>query len=135
MIMRYDGRIPAGMASSALISNVDLAPTLLDFAGAELPGMDGISARPLMEGVTTSVRSSLLLEFVQSEGGIAPTYCGVRTRRYLFAHYTTGEEELYDLSTDPWQLRNVVGSRPSKADQLRELTVGLCDPLPPGFSW
>jgi hypothetical protein len=53
----------------------------------------------------------------------------------MFAHYVTGEEELYDLVQDPWQLQNVVSARPVRADLLRTLTMSLCLPTPPGFSW
>jgi hypothetical protein len=53
----------------------------------------------------------------------------------MFAHYSTGEEELYDLVHDPHQLRNVVSSRRTKARELRILTKSLCQPVPPGFSW
>ena len=53
----------------------------------------------------------------------------------MFAHYATGEEELYDLTKDPQQLQNVASSRPTKAAELRALTESLCQPVPPGFSW
>jgi N-acetylglucosamine-6-sulfatase len=34
----------------------------------------------------------------------------VRTERYAYIEWTTGEKELYDLTTDPYQLDNVYGS-------------------------
>ncbi|MGZ8631013.1 MAG: sulfatase/phosphatase domain-containing protein, partial [Actinomycetota bacterium] len=66
-----------------------------------------------------------------------PTYCGVRTQRYTFVHYVTGEEELYDLGRDPFQLRNLA-SVPAQRDVLQALRARarqLCRPTPPGFSW
>ncbi len=40
-----------------------------------------------------------------------PTYCGVRTERFLYALYATGEQELYDLEADPYQLENLARDR------------------------
>jgi arylsulfatase A-like enzyme len=131
MVIRFPGAIPAGTVSGSLVSNVDIAPTIADFAGASL-STDGMSLRPLLTRESSSARSSVVLEHI---GSSVPTYCGVRTRTFMFAHYATGEEELYDLVRDPHQLRNVVSSRPVKAARLRNLTKSLCRPVPPGFSW
>lgn len=34
--------------------------------------------------------------------------------------YSTGEEELYDLGTDPYQLENLADSRPAEVSELSE---------------
>ena len=133
MIVSLPGEIPAGTMSRALVSNVDLAPTIADFAGTSISA-DGVSMRPLLTGVASSIRDSVLLEHLQRVEAV-PTYCGVRTPSFTFVHYATGEEELYDLAKDPRQLQNVVSVRPNKATQLRALTDSLCQPVPPGFSW
>ncbi|HWL89942.1 MAG TPA: sulfatase, partial [Actinomycetota bacterium] len=133
MIVRLPGEIPAGTVSDALVSNVDLAPTLADFAGAPLAA-DGVSLRQLLIDEVSFVRSSVVLEHIVG-GTTVPTYCGVRTRSFTFVHYATGEEELYDLTQDPSQLINIALTRPNKATELRDLTRTLCDPVPPGFSW
>lgn len=133
MVIRPPGRVPAGAVSRALVSNVDIAPTIVDFAGASMP-TDGISMRRLITGTSSSIRRSVVLEHLRARSDV-PTYCGVRTRRYTFVRYGTGEEELYDLVRDPHQLRNVARSRREKAETLRTLTRSLCRPPPPGFSW
>jgi N-acetylglucosamine-6-sulfatase len=133
MAIRLPGRVPAGAVSRALVSNVDIAPTIVDFAGASLP-MEGVSMRRLITGTSSSIRRSVVLEHLRARSDV-PTYCGVRTRRYTFVRYGTGEEELYDLLRDPHQLRNVVRLRRDKAGTLRSLTRSLCRPPPPGFSW
>ena len=133
MIIRLPGQIRGGSESRKLVSNVDLAPTIADFAGTSISA-DGVSMRPLLTGVAASVRGSVLLEHVRAAPAV-PTYCGVRTGSFTFVHYATGEEELYDLVQDPHQLQNVVSSRPNKAAELRSLTQSLCQPVPPGFSW
>lgn len=133
LIIRMPGRSSAGTVSDALVSNVDLAPTIADFAGASL-SVDGVSLRPVLTGAASAVRDSVVLEHFERPE-IVPTYCGVRTRSFTFVHYSTGEEELYDLLEDPRQLQNVASTRPTKTDQLRSLTRSLCRPVPPGFSW
>ena len=92
MAVRLPGRVPAGTVSSALVSNVDIAPTIVDFAGASLP-TEGISMRGVLTGTSSSIRSSVVLEHLRSSSDV-PTYCGVRKRRFMFVRYSTGEEEL-----------------------------------------
>lgn len=133
MIVRLPGQIPANTVSGALVSNVDLAPTIADFAGTSMSA-DGVSMRPLLTDRMNSVRDSVLLEHVHQAESV-PTYCGVRTATFTFVRYATGEEELYDLTNDPRQLENVAAARPAKATQLRALAGSLCRPVPPGFSW
>jgi arylsulfatase A-like enzyme len=133
MIVRFSGKIPPGTVSRAIVSNVDIAPTIADFAGVSLP-TDGVSLRPLLTRAVSRVRNEIVLEH-QQWGNAVPTYCGVRTRAFTFAHYVTGEEELYDLRRDPAELENVAAERPSMAARLRSLTKSLCRPVPPGFSW
>jgi N-acetylglucosamine-6-sulfatase len=133
LIMRLPGEIPMGSVSRTVVSNVDLAPTIADFAGVSLSA-DGVSLRSVLTDGAPSARGAVLLEHVEAREAV-PTYCGVRARSFMFVRYATGEEELYDLARDPHQLRNVVSSRPTKARELRNLTRSLCQPVPPGFSW
>jgi N-acetylglucosamine-6-sulfatase len=133
LVVRLPGQIQAGTVSSALVSNVDLTPTIVDFADASLSA-DGVSLRGLVTGAASSARDSVLLEHLEQVKPV-PTYCGVRTPSFTFVRYSTGEEELYDLVRDPRQLQNVALTRPSKTAQLRALTGSLCRPVPPGFSW
>ena len=133
LVLRLPGQIPSDTVSNALVSNLDLAPTIADFAGVSLSA-DGVSLRPLVTDAASSVRDSILLEHVEGVLPV-PTYCGVRTSSFTFVHNATGEEELYDLVRDPWQLKNVALTRPTKTSQLRALTRSLCQPVPPGFSW
>ena len=132
-VIRYPGVIPAGATSRALVSNVDIAGTIADFAGASLP-TDGPSMRPIVTGARASIRGSVLLEHIRYTS-VVPTYCGLRTRRFTFVRYATREEELYDLRSDPAELMNVVKARPKTAARLRALTKARCRPVPPGFSW
>ena len=44
--------------------------------------------------------------------GNPPTYEALRSREELYVEYADGERELYDLASDPFQLRNVAGEAP-----------------------
>ena len=62
LIMRGPGGFAGGMVSDALVSQVDLYPTICDLAGVESPGfVQGTSLMPLMDG-REQVRSEVFAE-------------------------------------------------------------------------
>jgi hypothetical protein len=92
---------------------VDLAPTILAFAKAKAGRLiDGRSLLPLVRDKRGERGRGILLETFfnadpEDDPETPPTnYQAVRTDRYLFARYGTGEEELYDLFTDPFELQS-----------------------------
>jgi arylsulfatase A-like enzyme len=131
-------RAIAASRSEALVSSVDLAPTLLDLAGLPpLPGAQGRSWRPLLGlGGTDADRDAVFAEMEQ-HGGPIPAR-SVRTERYKYIvnlsaqPWGMGEgdgawreevgalpdqhfdeprppEELFDLQADPLERTNLVG--------------------------
>ena len=136
LVMRYDPLGVQGVVSDALVLNVDLARTIADVAGVEAPGAQGASLVPLLEGEGMPWRSDFLVEHLDGGSDLSPpSYCAVRTNRHLYALYETGEEELYDLQEDPFQLQSLAGDPGAGAirDQLRRRLEVLCDNPPPGF--
>jgi N-acetylglucosamine-6-sulfatase len=121
-----------GRTDPHLVANIDLAPTIAAAAGVPLPGADGRSLLPLLEGRPDGWRQALLIEHMRGTNPI-PTYCAVRTSRYLYAVYDTGERELYDLAADPYQLRNLSKAPPGLRTRLQGVLDRLCEPPPPGF--
>jgi N-acetylglucosamine-6-sulfatase len=98
------------------VSNVDLAPTIAELAGAALqPPVDGRSIVPLLRGRDPSGwRPGVLSEF--RGGRDIPGWWEMRTPRWAYVEYVTGERELYDVAgslgqADPYELRNVAGAR------------------------
>jgi N-acetylglucosamine-6-sulfatase len=140
LIVRYDpitGQEPT--TDTHLIVNTDLAPTWAALAGVDAPNVDGMSFLPLLDGSATSWRSDFLLEHLfETLSHPVPTYCGVRNTRYVYVEYSTGEEELYDLSADPFELNNLAGSQDPQDMQIRSAMhsrlLELCSPPPPGFT-
>jgi arylsulfatase A-like enzyme len=113
LIMRYPLEIKENQVSEDMVLNLDFAPTLLDFAGVEIPGeMQGESFRSLTHGKTPGDwRSSMYYHYYEYPHGwhnVMPHY-GIRTQRYKLIHFYQGVDkwELYDLDKDPHEINNV----------------------------
>jgi arylsulfatase A-like enzyme len=109
-----------GVRTDALTSDVDLPATILDVAHARAPRrLDGRSLVPLLRGRHfRHPRRAVLLESGANPVG-APVYVGLRTRRYKYVEYLTGERELYDLRQDPHELTNIAGTPAARVVQRR----------------
>lgn len=102
-----------GTTNDAMVLNTDFAPTLLDIAGVTAPkGYEGRSLMPLVAGDTPAWRSDFLYEHRMVNKGI-PKSQGVRGSRWVYARFDEQDpvyEQLFDLKTDPQQLRNLAAS-------------------------
>jgi arylsulfatase A-like enzyme len=114
-ILRGPG-VPSGKTVRGQVSNIDFAATILDVARAR-PGrtMDGVSLMPVVRNhkrrpnpiVEIEAPRPLFEQDVPVNAWDRP-WKGVRTDRYTYVVYKeTGDEELYDRSKDPSQLRSV----------------------------
>lgn len=111
-------RIPGATGGStidALVLNNDLAPTIVDLAGAS-PGlsMDGRSMVPLLlDPAPATWRKRFLVEHWGATNHIlgVPSYAAVRTApdNLLYVEYDdlAQNAEFYDLSVDPFQLQSL----------------------------
>jgi uncharacterized repeat protein (TIGR01451 family) len=122
LLIRAPGLTPRSEA--VLTSNIDLAPTIAEFAGIQ-PGLpvNGLSLVPLLNNPATPWRDAVLLENL-SGAEADMNYSAVRSDRYLYAEYTNGDHELYDLVTDPFQLDNAVNN-PAYASVVASLQLKL----------
>ncbi|MCW5976977.1 MAG: sulfatase [Bryobacteraceae bacterium] len=122
----YDPRLPRslqGQRRTPMSLNIDLAPTILGYAGIGGIPMQGRNLRPVIEGRTAPWRLDWFYEHNFSHAWI-PRSEGVRTETWKYARYLDTEplfEELYDLAADPLEERNLVGDPAfrAKADELR----------------
>jgi N-acetylglucosamine-6-sulfatase len=105
--------VPAGIKKDKLVVNNDLAPTFASWAGVQPPSfVDGRSFASLIDGNPATSpsrwRTGFEVSFWQnSDGGGTPGYRALRTERYLYVEYESGERELYDLAKDPYELSNI----------------------------
>jgi N-acetylglucosamine-6-sulfatase len=136
-VLRFDPLVRTPHTDRHLVLNIDLAPTIAALAGVSAPGVDGRSVVPLLADRAVPWRHAFLIEHVEgTTPPDPPTYCAARTERYLFVRYATGERELYDLRTDPFELSNAAGEPRMRTTQkaLANELAQLCRPPPPGLS-
>jgi N-acetylglucosamine-6-sulfatase len=126
LLMRYPKAIKAGTVRNEFVLNIDLAPTLLELAGLTVPdSMQGRSIVPLIQEKRPRWRSAFLVEYYSDK--VFPRillmgYKAVRNRRWKYIHYVEleGMDELYDLRSDPFEMKNVI-DRPGAAKVLEEM--------------
>lgn len=110
--------------------NVDVAPTLAEIAGADVPfPLDGVSfASLLRDPGAPAVRPDLLLECrTEDVPGIdLPSYCGLVSTNRKYVEYVDGERELYDLAADPYELENLA-NLPERAAEVAALSLRLAE--------
>ncbi len=132
LLIRGPGIKPA-TATGELAGNIDLAPTILELAGATADkNIDGRSLVPYMVDSTLRTRRPLLFESfvetadVEQQGGIARVsarrgngasasivappkdYLGIRLGPFKYIEWPSGEKELYDITKDPYELNNEI---------------------------
>ena len=140
LIIRWPGKYKAGLRSDALVEMVDVAPTLLEAAGIPVSsGMQGRSLTPVLTGQTTQHRDSIYSEHFDSSFlyDPPPMAACVRNERHKLAYYhNLGMGELYDLQSDPGEVRNLWTSAAAKdvrqemMEKLMGRMVETVDPLP-----
>ena len=136
LIVRQPGR-PGGRATSALVSLVDLFPTVLEWCGVPVPaGIHGRSLLPLLAGTADAHREFVIAEYCDN------TEIMVRTDRWKWV-YSTGTRrrrdgyaapgllpgattQLFDLLADPDELHDL-SADPRIAGVRDELTGILVD--------
>ena len=106
LIVRYPRMINPGSVRDDIVANIDIAPTLLDLAGAPIPDdVAGHSMRPLFEAGNKPV-----LNWVDDYAFLHETCVAVRTHTHKIIHYPNNEWELYDLESDPYEITNLYGN-------------------------
>ena len=154
------GGFAGGTNSQALVSNIDFAPTILDYARVNVPlqHFDGRSMRPILEGHATEIHSSLYFEMGCARG------VRIGDWKYISVRYPTSivdpvgnrvgqvslsvggsnlelramdthpsyfdSEQLYNLANDPTEQINLA-ARPEQAARLAAMQAELRKHLAP----
>ncbi len=124
MVISNPRMFAVARSSEALVSLLDVLPTMLGLAGAHVPHepLDGFDLGPLLRGETSAVREAVLFTYDDHQAGTAlqdgpgqPNRIrAVREERYKYAVYldpagrAAPEYEMYDLEADPLELRNLL---------------------------
>lgn len=111
LLIRYPREIRPGTVIDELVQNLDLAPTLLDFADVQIPSsMQGKSFRKLMNGKSKNWRDAIYYTYYEYPSvHMVKRHYGVATKRYKLIHfyYDIDEWEMYDLQEDPKEMKNI----------------------------
>ena len=148
LILRGPGGFSGGKVCDALVSHVDLFPTLCDLLGIDPPDwLEGRSMMPLVRGDADEINDDIFAEvtyhaayepmravrtrrwkyirrFEERSRPVLPNVDGSPTKNLLLAHgladRTPESEQLYDLMFDPNEARNLAAD-PAHAGVLREM--------------
>ncbi|MDP2039939.1 MAG: sulfatase [Algoriphagus sp.] len=119
----FDPRNPAHREIEDMALNIDVPPTIFEFAGISIPNeWQGKSLTPYFKGKNPlKNRSEFVSEHLWEVDIIAPSE-GLRTKEWKYFRYKNdlNHEELYDLINDPQEINNLV-KNPSHQKKLVEL--------------
>ena len=126
---------PEGAVSNALVSHLDIIPTMLDLSGIDRPpNLQGMSLKRTLENPEVSVREYAMVNFHRfainhdSFGEFFPIRC-VTDGRYKLAINLFDTDEFYDLDDDPLETSNRITDPAYTVirDQLHEVLLGEMD--------
>lgn len=109
LIVAGKGVCRAGARERALVHVTDLYATILEAAGAELPGglFNSHSYYPLFdnpEGFTARTYNFVEVEGNQGSG------LAIRDQRYKLINFATGTQEMYDLELDSFERNDLLSA-------------------------
>ena len=131
LLLRWPGGIDPGRVDDTHFAlNIDLAPTMLDLGGTNIPdAMQGDSWMPLIERRPVDWRQDFLYEYYEYPAvHCVRPHRGVRNARWKLIEFWRDprEYELYDLRDDPQERNNLAGD-PAHAQQLAQLQSRLAE--------
>lgn len=151
-IARWPGKIPAGRTSNAVLSMLDIFPTVTKLIGGTLPPkpLDGIDIWPILSGETKSIDRDVLLYFDNwdlqcarwnnwklhiarhNSGPYGAAPAGGRH------NFVLPNPELYDLAADPQESYDVAPSHPEIVAQIQQriekLFAGFPEPVQQAYA-
>ena len=137
-LVRYPKSVPAGQKLNSIIENVDYGPTMLEFAGAEIPdSVQGHSFKSLLETGKEAAdwkQEAYYRYWMHMAHHDNPGHMGIRTKTHKLIYYygcnydggyqTPAGWELYDLANDPHEMNNLYHD-PTHAELAKELKSRL----------
>ena len=135
-LIAFSGGMKGGRVVNDIVANIDIAPTFLALAGAKTDAkIDGMSFADQLMGRagTGKPRTALNYEYYwEYNYPQTPTTFALRGDRYKYIQYhgVWDTEELYDLQSDPKEMRNLIAD-PSLKNIVRTMRAALFAGLDP----
>lgn len=115
--LRWPAKIQPGTKDSRLAAHIDFLPTVLEACGVPLPKDRKIDGRSLL---APPVERTLFFQWHRGDAPEEFRNCAVLTDRWKLVGTDKREPELYDLPNDPGESKNLAGTEPAVARQLRQ---------------
>ena len=118
-----------GKRVDALIQQMDVAPMLLEMAGAEIPEeFEARSITPLLKGEKEKIRDHVYCEQGKDDHFETCDFMTmVRDERYKLIHFVDREDGLlFDMQNDPDEMNNLWDD-PAHADIKSKLILKICN--------
>jgi arylsulfatase A-like enzyme len=112
LLIQWPGTTKPGSVNNDIVSNLDFAETMLDIANVKVPSdMQGVSMVPILKGKTPADwRKEHYYHYYEYPAvHSVKRHYGISTASYKLIHfyYDIDEWEMYDLKTDPHEMKNV----------------------------
>lgn len=139
-LLIYGPGITPGRRISAMVANIDLAPTIVEAAGATAAlTMDGRSLWPFLSGGQTAwpITPRHVLVEDSPSGSAASVFWSIKRGRWVYTEYANGDRELYDLVSDSAQVasRHLDSRYTSVRRQLAEKLAAMKTCIGPTACW
>ncbi|MEZ6118900.1 MAG: sulfatase-like hydrolase/transferase [Pirellulaceae bacterium] len=122
--IRWPAKLKAGSTCDRTITNLDWFPTLLAFCGVPLPEDVKIHGRnffPLLQGKSIAWNDDLFAEYDMRHGATTRMRCYRTPAWKLMQDFANpGRAELYDLTTDPHEMTNLIDSDSADVQAIRQ---------------
>jgi arylsulfatase A-like enzyme len=120
LIVRWPGVVPSGKVTDVPVTQLDYLPTLLEACGVKVEGsFDGMSVLPLWKGDKISGRM-LYWHFPHyTNQGSRPAGAVREGNWKLVEHYDNGRAELYDLSKDVSEAKDLAEREPERVKSMK----------------
>jgi arylsulfatase A-like enzyme len=122
MIVKWPGKVKPGSVSGHVSAFWDVMPTIAEITGAEVQGAtDGISFLPELLGKKQKKHDYLYWEFHEQGGKTAVRMGDWKAVKLNINKVPQGITELYDLSTDEGETKDLSATNPEIVKKMEEL--------------